>query len=254
MGCSNDRKGVAGCERRPECQRHDKSVTLPPLGLNGSGPGSILDGSTGSMGFGSTRDTRSNASSAGSVKRGTVMTNRNHPLGRLVILLVVLVGLEVVVVGGAITNSYRSAGDRGAVAFVVEGVHAVAKVAITVAGVAGKVLSLVISEAPEQENHGIFFSPAAASTGGAHFGYTWVSEDRCGPDSPQRTGTSSLPLTSPTTAPAGVAEVTWRDHRLPRPLLAGSGSGLRGEGREAGQGAEEACLRHVGMIHQDGRR
>ena len=112
------------------------------------------------------------------------MTNGSRPLGRLLILLVVLIGLEVAAIGGAITTSYHSADDRGPVAFVVEGVHAVTKVAITVAGIASKVLSVLTSEAHGEEANGAsIFLPAAASTGGAYSGYTWVSEDCCGPDS-----------------------------------------------------------------------
>lgn len=111
------------------------------------------------------------------------MTNGSRPLGRLLILLVVLIGLEVAAIGVAVTTSYQSVDDRGPVAFVVEGVHAVAKVGITVAGIASKVLSVLASEAHGEEVDGAsIFLPAAASTGGVYFGYTGVSEDCCGPE------------------------------------------------------------------------
>jgi hypothetical protein len=114
------------------------------------------------------------------------MTNGNHALEKLVILLVVLIGLEVAVIGGAVTTSHHSGSDQGGVAFVVDGVQAVAKVALAVTGIVGKVLTALISEAHAEEAQGAaIFLPAAASTGGAHFGYTWVSEDCCGPDSPR---------------------------------------------------------------------
>jgi hypothetical protein len=114
------------------------------------------------------------------------MAKASSPLGRLLVLLVVLIGLEAAAIGGAVVTAYDSGGNPGPVAFVVQGVHAVVKVALSVAGIAGKLASLLVFESQGEEARaaGIFL-PAAASTGGVLLGATWVSEDCCGPDSPQ---------------------------------------------------------------------
>jgi hypothetical protein len=114
------------------------------------------------------------------------MTNGSRLLGRLVLLLVVLIGFEVAVIGGVVATLHHSGHGQGPVGFVVNGIHAVAKVAITAADVTGKLLSMLVPEAHGEEPQGAgIFLPAAASNGGAHFGYIRVGEDCCGPEAPQ---------------------------------------------------------------------
>jgi hypothetical protein len=113
------------------------------------------------------------------------MTNGSRLLGRLALLLVVLIGVEIAVIGGVATTLHHSGYGQGPVAFVVNGIHAVTKVALTAADVAGKLLSLLVPEAQGQDPHGTgILLPAAASAGGAHSGCNRAGEDCCRPDPP----------------------------------------------------------------------